>query len=121
MTNQEAIEFVQNSVTTLLHEMVPDCIDGHILHKFETVELVDGERVMFSFHIQIERGGCDGATSFSYRGTEWLGYIKMDDYRKSFFTRVRTEIGQRLIEVCKAIIEDNKAMHKDPKWCGPHE
>ena len=95
----------------LFDTMIPKHINGHAIFGGYEVNLVSPAYIDLDFEFGFEpnSGNRDIAHYFSYaEGIPISGRIDTEMNRAIFKNRIREDISRRLIDMCTAIIEDDK-------------
>lgn len=95
----------------LFDTMIPKYINGHEIFGGYGVNLVSPEYIDldFEFGFVPNSGKRDITYCFSYaEGIPILGRLDTEKNREVFENRIRDDVGRRLINMCAAIIKDDK-------------
>lgn len=95
----------------LFDTMIPKYINGHAIFGGYEVNLVSPAYINLDFEFGFEPNSVnrDITHYFSYaEGIPISGWLDTEKNREVFENRIREDIGRRLIDMCVAIIKDDK-------------
>jgi hypothetical protein len=95
----------------LFDTMIPKYINGHSIYGGYGVNIVEPAYINldFGFGFEPNSENRDVTHYFSYaEGIPIPGWLDTEKNREVFENRIREDIGRRLIDMCSAIIEDDK-------------
>lgn len=104
-------KLLDNIMKKLFDTMIPKYINGHSIYGGYGVNVVGPAYINldFGFGFEPNSGNRDITYYFSYaEGIPISGWLDTEKNRELFENRIREDIGRRLIDMCAAIIKDDK-------------
>lgn len=110
MNVEEIRKYLDNVMKELFETMVPKYINGHELYGGYGVNIVSENYINLDFGIGFEpnTGRSDIKHYFGYaEGIPTHGF-DIEANRKLFETRIRNDLGMRILDLCEAINKDDR-------------